>query len=116
MSLTGPDVVQAVTGEEITHNGLGVADVHAGGSGVAGFSCDDESECLKDVRYLLSLLPQNNRELPPAVHSTDPVDRRTDALTSLVLADPAQVYDVRAVIGEIVDDGEFSRRRPPASG
>ncbi|MEU6223721.1 acyl-CoA carboxylase subunit beta [Streptomyces sp. NPDC047042] len=107
MFLTGPDVVHAVTGEEITHNGLGGADVHAGVSGVAGFCYDDEGECLKDVRYLLSLLPQNNRELPPHAPGTDPVDRRTDALTSIVPADPAQAYDVRAVIGEIVDDGEF---------
>jgi methylmalonyl-CoA decarboxylase subunit alpha len=107
MFITGPDVVQAVTGEQITQNGLGGADVHAGTSGVAHFAYDDEQTCLEEVRYLLSLLPQNNRELPPAVHSTDPVDRRTDALTSLVPADPAQAYDVRAVIGEIVDDGEF---------
>ncbi|GHE55565.1 acyl-CoA carboxylase subunit beta [Streptomyces capitiformicae] len=107
MFITGPDVVQAVTGEEITHNGLGGADVHAGMSGVAGFCYDDETECLEDVRFLLSLLPQNNRELPPEAHSADPADRRTDSLTSLVPADPAQAYDMRAVIEEIVDEGEF---------
>ena len=107
MFITGPDVVHAVTGEVITHNGLGGADVHAGTSGVAGFCYDDETECLKDVRFLLSLLPQNNREMPPDVHSADPADRRTDALMSLVPADPTQAYDVRAVIGEIVDEGEF---------
>ncbi|MEX3106415.1 MULTISPECIES: acyl-CoA carboxylase subunit beta [unclassified Streptomyces] len=107
MFITGPDVVQAVTGEEITHNGLGGADVHAATSGVAGFCHDDEAECLDDVRFLLSLLPQNNRELPPDTPPTDPVDRRTDTLTSLVPADPARAYDMRTVVEEIVDDGEF---------
>jgi acetyl-CoA carboxylase carboxyltransferase component len=107
MFLTGPDVVQAVTGEKITHNGLGGADVHASLSGVAAFAYDDEAECLEEVRYLLSLLPQNNRELPPAVRGADPADRRTDALAALVPADPQQAYDMRTVIEEVVDDGEF---------
>jgi acetyl-CoA carboxylase carboxyltransferase component len=107
MFITGPDVVQAVTGEQITHDGLGGADVHATLSGVSAFAYDDEEECLEDVRHLLSLLPQNNRELPPAAPSSDPADRRTDALTSLVPADPQQAYDMRAVIEEIVDDGDY---------
>ncbi|MFJ1974866.1 acyl-CoA carboxylase subunit beta [Streptomyces sp. NPDC087903] len=107
MFITGPDVVQAVTGEKITHDGLGGADVHSGISGVSGFVYDDEAECLSDVRHLLSLLPQNNRELPPVDRAGDPADRRTDALTSLVPADPQQAYDMRAVIEEIVDDGDY---------
>ncbi|CAM5513953.1 acyl-CoA carboxylase subunit beta [Streptomyces hirsutus] len=107
MFITGPDVVQAVTGEQITHDGLGGADVHSSLSGVSGFAHDDETECLADVRHLLSLLPQNNRELPPAVRSDDPADRRTEALTTLVPADPQQAYDMRGVIEEIVDDGDY---------
>ncbi|MEV0092379.1 acyl-CoA carboxylase subunit beta [Streptomyces sp. NPDC050738] len=107
MFITGPDVVHAVTGERITHNGLGGADVHSAVSGVAGFAYDDEASCLEDVRYLLSLLPANNRELPPAVRSEDPADRRTDGLLSVVPADPGQSYDMRTVIEEIVDDGEY---------
>ncbi|GAB3967398.1 acyl-CoA carboxylase subunit beta [Streptomyces sparsus] len=107
MFLTGPDVVQAVTGEQISQDGLGGADVHASVSGVAGFVHDDEAECLDEVRYLLSLLPQNNRELPPATRSDDPADRRTESLASLVPADPGQAYDIRGVIEEVVDDGEF---------
>ncbi|MER6108945.1 acyl-CoA carboxylase subunit beta [Streptomyces hirsutus] len=107
MFITGPDVVQAVTGEQITHDGLGGADVHSSLSGVSGFAHDDEAECLADVRHLLSLLPQNNRELPPAVRSDDPADRRTEALTTLVPADPQQAYDMRGVIEEIVDDGDY---------
>ncbi|MGW1294233.1 acyl-CoA carboxylase subunit beta [Streptomyces sp. NPDC002533] len=107
MFITGPDVVQAVTGERITHDGLGGADVHAGLSGVSGFVHDDEADCLADVRHLLSLLPQNNRELPLVVRTDDPADRRTEALTSLVPAGPQQAYDMRAVIEEIVDDGDY---------
>ncbi|MCI0383409.1 acyl-CoA carboxylase subunit beta [Streptomyces sp. CNQ085] len=106
MFITGPDVVQAVTGEEITHNGLGGADAHAAGSGVAGFAHDDETTCLEEVRYLLSLLPSNNRENPPRTECADPADRRCEALADLVPADGNRAYDVRAVIEEIVDDGE----------
>nr|WP_200827102.1 acyl-CoA carboxylase subunit beta [Thermomonospora echinospora] len=105
--ITGPDVVQAVNGEVVTHNELGGADVHATRSGVAGFAYDDEETCLADVRYLLSLLPSNNRELPPAVAPADPVDRPTDGLLKLIPADPNRAYDIRPVIEEIVDDGEF---------
>ncbi|WP_199442821.1 acyl-CoA carboxylase subunit beta [Umezawaea beigongshangensis] len=107
MFITGPDVVQAVTGEVISHDGLGGADVHATVSGVAGFAHDDEESCLENVRYLLSMLPANNRELPPHVPSTDPADRRGDALLDLVPADPSRAYDIRSVIAEVVDHGEF---------
>ncbi|WP_408630203.1 acyl-CoA carboxylase subunit beta [Amycolatopsis mongoliensis] len=107
MFITGPDVVQAVTGEEITQNGLGGADVHAETSGVAAFAYDDEATCLADVRYLLSLLPANNNEAPPHAPAADPPDRRTDRLLDVVPTDPARAYDICDVIAEIVDDGEF---------
>jgi acetyl-CoA carboxylase carboxyltransferase component len=107
MFITGPDVVQAVTGEKVTLNGLGGADVHASVSGVAGFAYDDEQTCLEEVRFLLSLLPSNNRELPPVESCDDPADRRTDALVDLVPGDPNRAYDMHAVIAEIVDHGEF---------
>ncbi|WCD95006.1 acyl-CoA carboxylase subunit beta [Streptomyces sp. HUAS 31] len=105
--VTGPDVVKAVTGEEIGHDGLGGADVHAGTSGVCHFAYDDEETCLEEVRYLLSLLPANNREQPPRVPCTDPPDRAGTALLDLVPADGNRAYDMRAVIGELVDEGEF---------
>ncbi|ONI89535.1 methylmalonyl-CoA carboxyltransferase [Saccharothrix sp. ALI-22-I] len=107
MFITGPDVVRSVTGEDITHEQLGGADVHAGVSGAAQFLYDDEVECLADVRHLVSMLPANNRELPPVVASDDPVDRENTALLDLVPADPNQAYDMRAVIEEIVDDGDL---------
>nr|WP_043626120.1 acyl-CoA carboxylase subunit beta [Nonomuraea candida] len=104
--VTGPDVVRQVTGERVTHDELGGADVHAEVSGVAHFVYDDEETCLAEVRYLLSLLPANNRELPPAAPGHDPADRPGDALLNLVPADVNRAYDIRAVIGEVVDDGE----------
>jgi acetyl-CoA carboxylase carboxyltransferase component len=107
MFITGPDVVQAVTGEEISQNGLGGADVHSTVSGVSHFAYDDEQTCLEEVRYLLSLLPQNNRENPPAVACHDPAGRRGDALLDLVPADGNRSYDMRKVIEEIVDEGEY---------
>ncbi|MEW9532346.1 acyl-CoA carboxylase subunit beta [Microbispora sp. NPDC049125] len=106
MFITGPDVVRAVTGEEITHNGLGGADVHAEVSGVAHFAYDDEESCLQDVRYLLSLLPANNRELPPEAAPSDPADRACDSFPDLVPVEGNRPYDMRRVIEEIVDDGE----------
>ncbi|WP_116027050.1 acyl-CoA carboxylase subunit beta [Thermomonospora umbrina] len=107
MFVTGPDVVQAVTGEEITHNGLGGADVHASASGVAHFAYDDEASCLEDVRYLLSFLPANNREAPPTTPTADPPDRRNDRLLDVIPAEANRAYDVRTVIEEIVDDTEY---------
>ncbi|MGW2954506.1 acyl-CoA carboxylase subunit beta [Streptomyces eurythermus] len=105
MFITGPDVVRAVTGEEISQEGLGGADVHSRTSGVAHFAYDDEETCLEEVRFLLSMLPANNRESAPAVPCDDPADRRGEALYDLVPADGNRPYDMRAVIEEIVDDG-----------
>ncbi|MGW2425348.1 acyl-CoA carboxylase subunit beta [Streptomyces sp. NPDC001709] len=107
MFITGPDVVKAVTGEEITQNGLGGADVHAETSGVCHFAYDDEETCIAEVRYLLSLLPQNNREAPPRTECGDPADRRCETLLDLVPADGNRPYDMAKVIEEIVDDGEY---------
>ncbi|MGE7388895.1 acyl-CoA carboxylase subunit beta [Streptomyces sp. NPDC004126] len=106
MFITGPDVVQAVTGEAVTSETLGGADSHAGTSGVAHFAYDDEESALEDVRYLLSLLPANNRELPPAGDTEDPPGRRCERLADLVPSRPHQSYDIREVIEEVVDHGE----------
>ncbi|SCD63871.1 Carboxyl transferase domain-containing protein [Streptomyces sp. SolWspMP-sol7th] len=85
MFITGPDVVKAVTGEEITQNGLGGADVHAETSGVCHFAYDDEETCLAEVRYLLSLLPRNNRENPRPPRARTP---RTAAATPSSTSSP----------------------------
>ncbi|MEJ2857109.1 MULTISPECIES: acyl-CoA carboxylase subunit beta [unclassified Saccharothrix] len=106
MYLTGPDVVRAVSGERVTHNQLGGADVHGSLSGVASFVHDDEESCLADVRYLLSLLPANNMEPPPACPHPAGDDLRP-ALPELVPVEPNRPYDIRGVIAEVVDDGDF---------
>jgi acetyl-CoA carboxylase carboxyltransferase component len=107
MFITGPDVVKTVTGEVVSHAELGGADVHARTSGVATFVSDDEQACIDDVRYLVTLLPGNNRELPPAAESDDPPGRQCPRLLEIVPADPRIPYDMRAVIAEITDDGEY---------
>jgi acetyl-CoA carboxylase carboxyltransferase component len=105
--VTGPDVVQTVTGEVVTHDALGGADVHGATSGVASFVYDDEEDCLADVRYLLSFLPSNNRELPPVEAAADPIDPTGQRLLDVVPVEPGQPYDVRDVIREIADDGDL---------
>jgi acetyl-CoA carboxylase carboxyltransferase component len=107
MFVTGPDVVKAVTGEDVTHESLGGAEVHARQSGVATFVYDDEVTCLHEVRYLLSMLPANNRELPPTLPTDDPADRPCPALLDLVPAEQSRPYDMRAVLTELADEGEL---------
>ena len=107
MFITGPDVVAAVTGEQIGREELGGALVHSTRTGVATFLADDEVACLEDVRYLLSFLPANNQESPPGATPSDPSDRACERLLDIVPIEPNRVYDVRDVISEIVDDGEY---------
>ena len=107
MYITGPDVVRAVTQEEISHEDLGGAQVHSTKSGVAHFAIDGDEDCLAEVRRLLSFLPSNNMEDPPASRPVDDPARTCDDLTSIVPEDPAKPYDVRQVIYTIVDDGDF---------
>ncbi|XVV01175.1 acyl-CoA carboxylase subunit beta [Actinosynnema sp. CA-248983] len=106
MYLTGPDVVAAVSGERVTHDQLGGADVHGALSGVASFVHDDEESCLADVKYLLSLLPANNFEPPPGCSYPGGDDLRP-GLAELVPVEPNQPYDIRDVVEELVDDGDF---------
>jgi acetyl-CoA carboxylase carboxyltransferase component len=107
MFITGPDVIKTVTGESVTHEELGGAQVHATTSGVATFVYDDEAACLDDVRYLISLLPSNSHDLPPFCETGDPPDRRCPRLADIVPANPKIPYDIREVITEIADHGEF---------
>ncbi|MGW5880123.1 acyl-CoA carboxylase subunit beta [Nocardiopsis terrae] len=107
MFVTGPDVVEAVSGARVSAEELGGAAVHTGRSGVAALAYDDELSCLEDVRHLLSYLPSNNRELPPSLTADDPVDRLNEPLLDLVPDSPNQSYDVLRVIEELADDGEF---------
>src|SRR5215472_14193465 len=107
MFVTGPDVVKTVTHEVVDFEGLGGASVHSTTSGVAHFAAEDEASCLDQVRRLLSFLPANNLDDPPARASSDPVDRMDDALDSLVPDQPTRSYDMHLVIRAVVDDGDF---------
>ncbi len=107
MYITGPDVVRAVTHEEISHQGLGGAETHARKSGVAHFIADGEQECFEQVRRLLGFLPQNWREKPRAVKSEDDPERTDGGLRHLVPDDPRKAYDMKSLIGSVVDGGDF---------
>jgi acetyl-CoA carboxylase carboxyltransferase component len=107
MFITGPDVVKTVTGEDVTLEELGGAMSHASKSGVATFVADDEKSCLDDVRFLLSFLPANNLEEPPADEPTDDPDRDCPELRDILPASPNLPYDMTEVVRTCVDDGEF---------
>ncbi len=107
MFVTGPDVIKTVMHEEVAKEDLGGAMTHNSVSGVAHFITRDDPDCLALVRELLSFLPQNNREDPPVVESTDPPDRRDDALDSLVPAESDRSYDIKEIVHRVVDDGYF---------
>jgi acetyl-CoA/propionyl-CoA carboxylase carboxyl transferase subunit len=107
MFITGPDVIKTVTGEDVTMEALGGAMTHATQSGVASFIGEDDEDVLMRVRYLLSFLPSNNLEDPPAYATTDDPERLTDALTQLVPDSAKAAYDMHEVIRYVVDEGEF---------
>ena len=107
MYLTGPDVVEAVTGERVSHTELGGADVHGTRSGVATFVHDDEESCIESVRYLMSLLPSNNLEPAPSVGARGATTDVRPRLAEIVPVEPNKPYDMRLVVTELVDDGDF---------
>jgi acetyl-CoA carboxylase carboxyltransferase component len=107
MHITGPDVIKAVTREEVTSEELGGAMVHNTKSGVAHFAAEDEEECIFLTKKLLSFIPQNNMEDPPFVPTSDPPDRMDEALDSIVPDSPTKAYDMKDVIRHVVDNGDF---------
>jgi propionyl-CoA carboxylase beta chain len=107
MFITGPQVIKAVTGEEVTFEDLGGARVHNQRSGVAHFVEPDEETCLQDVRRLLSFLPSNNMDDAPLVDLGDDAARADADLDDLVPRDPQQPYDMKEIIQRVVDGGDF---------
>src|SRR5580693_6878377 len=107
MFITGPDVVKAVTGEEVTLEELGGAQTHATKSGVASFVMPDEKSALDEVRYLLSFLPANNMEEPPRILTGDDPNRLCEDLRDLLPESPNQPYDMKKVITSVVDGGDY---------
>jgi acetyl-CoA carboxylase carboxyltransferase component len=107
MFITGPQVIKAVTGEEVSTEDLGGALVHNQVSGVANFIADDENECFSNIKTLLSYLPSNNMEDPPVVRSDDDPGRLEPKLREVVPVDPNRPYDMHDVIEAMVDTGSF---------
>jgi len=106
MFITGPKVIETVTGEKISPEDLGGANVHNSISGNAHFQAGTEAEVLENVRRLLGYLPQNNREKPPIIEVEEENDYRPD-LMDVVPFDAVRPYDVRKVIEQVVDDRTF---------
>ena len=107
MYVTGPDVVKAALGLDISHEDLGGADVHATTTGVSHFVTNNEQECFTLIRQLLSYLPQNNSEPPPLAKPRDSPDRVDNEIASLVPEDPYKPYDMRQVIRSVLDDSNY---------
>eukprot|EP00878_Enallax_costatus_P014007 GHUV01014648.1.p1 GENE.GHUV01014648.1~~GHUV01014648.1.p1 ORF type:complete len:526 (+),score=65.23 GHUV01014648.1:397-1974(+) len=104
MFLTGPEVVKSVTMEDVTQEELGGAEVHTSRSGVAHGAWNNELELLSAVRELMTYLPLNNRDKPPAYHSPDPEDRPCPMLDRIIPEQAEVPYDMRDVLAEVVDD------------
>jgi len=107
MFLTGPKVVKTVTGEDTTVDKLGGPNVHASKSGVTHFIAEDEEEAMQLIRKLISYVPQNNLEEAPVLECDDPIDRICESLNSIIPDVATKPYNVKDVIEEIVDYGEF---------
>ncbi len=107
MYITGPDVVKAVTGEEMSHQELGGAEVHASKSGVAHFISDSEGECFQMVRRLLGFLPQSYKAPLPEVKPGDDPERTDENLLGLIPDDSRKPYDMMKLITSVVDNGDF---------
>ncbi|MBQ1867610.1 MULTISPECIES: methylmalonyl-CoA decarboxylase subunit alpha [Selenomonas] len=107
MFITGPAVIKSVTAEEVTAEALGGAMTHNTRSGVAHFAAEDEDDCIKQIRYLLSFLPSNNMEDAPVMETGDDPDRQDESLNTVIPDNPNMPYDMKDVIRSLVDNGEF---------
>ena len=107
MFITGPNVIKAVTGEEITFEDLGGAMAHNEKSGVAQFACESDEDAILQIKKLLSYLPSNNMEDPPVIPPTDDPNRTDAALDDIIPDNPNRAYDIKDVIAAVVDNGEY---------
>jgi propionyl-CoA carboxylase beta chain len=106
MFVTGPNVVKTVTHEEVSSEDLGGASAHSVKSGVTHFSCANEVECINNLKALLSYVPQNCEEEAPALPYT-PGNEKREKLNTIIPENANSPYDIREVITEVVDGGEF---------
>ncbi len=107
MFITGPEVIRVTTGEDVTFDSLGGAEVHNTRSGVAHFLAETEDDCFAQVRRLMKFIPQSFEEQPPRLEPADDVDRADPGLDSVIPDNPKEPYDVKDLIAMVVDNGEF---------
>ena len=107
MFITGPQVIKSVTGEDVSVENLGGADVHTAVSGVAHFKSSSEEECIEDIKRLLSFIPDNNVSDTVYYGVSDAADRLAESLNSIIPEESNKPYDMFDVIAEVVDDGDF---------
>ncbi len=107
MFITGPEVIKAVTGEEVTFEQLGGAMSHNQKSGVAHFAAENEEHCIEMMKTLLSYLPSNNLDDPPRIETGDDINRMDEELGKIVPEESDQPYDMKDIILRVVDNGEF---------
>ena len=107
MFVTGPDVIKAVTAEEVSAEDLGGAAAHNSKSGVAHFACRDDADCIRHIKRLLSFMPSNNNEDPPRAKCADPIERREAALATIVPEQSDRAYDMKDLVRLVVDDRDF---------
>ncbi len=112
MFITGPQVIKAVTGEEVSAEELGGAMTHNRTSGVAHFISPDDKACIEEIKRLLSFLPSNNLETAPVVLCEDDLNRMDEALNSIIPNSPNKPYDMKEIIRSIVDNGDFFEVQP----
>ncbi len=112
MFVTGPNVVKTVTHEEVTSEELGGADTHGSKSGVNHLTCENDLECLQNIRRLLSYMPSNNLDDPPRIESNDKADRLIAELNDIIPDNPNQPYDMKEIIELIVDRDSFFEIQP----
>jgi len=112
MFVTGPDVVKTVTHETVTQEELGGAITHTTRSGVADLAFENDVEALLELRRFIDFLPSSNRGAQPARHADDPRDRSEPSLDTLVPANPNKPYDMKELIGKVVDGGDFFELQP----
>jgi propionyl-CoA carboxylase beta chain len=116
MFVTGPDVVKTVTHETVTAEELGGATTHTTRSGVADLAFENDAEALLELRRFMDFLPGSNREEVPVRPTADPGDREESSLDTLVPANPNKPYDMKELIGKVVDEGDFFEIQPGYAG
>src|SRR2546421_4790788 len=112
MLIPGPVVIVVTTGEDVTCDSVGGAEVHNVKSGVAPFLAETEEECFAQVRKLFKYSPQSCDEKPPKTTVTDDPERAAPGLATIIPDNPKEPYDIKEVIGMVVDDGDFFEVQP----